>query len=94
MTDVPVFTAGLLAEYLAALPRELPVILSSDSEGNSHSPLAGAEECMYAADSTFSGDAYPTPEDIAEDLGKKNGWTEEDAAPDDAIRAVVLTPTR
>ena len=68
--------------------------LRKDGEGNGHSPLADAWEAMYVAESTWSGETYITPEDLAEQMAGLNpsGWSEEDAAPDDAERVVVLGP--
>jgi hypothetical protein len=91
MPDVS--TVGELADYLATQPRDRRVILRKDGEGNGHSPLAEAWESMYAADSTWSGDTYPTPEDLAEWMAEPGSpWSEEDAAPDDAERVIVLGP--
>jgi hypothetical protein len=87
-------TVGGLIDYLATQPRDRKVVLSSDAEGNGHSPLADAWEAMYAADTTYSGETYPTPEELAEKMAgpNPNGWSEEDAAPDDAERVIVLGP--
>jgi hypothetical protein len=84
-------TVGDLMDFLCAQPRDRKVILRKDSEGNEHSPLAEAWEGMYAA---WSGDTYPLPEELAEWMAGDNtqGWSEEDAAPDDAERVVVLGP--
>lgn len=87
-------TAGELADYLATQPRDRKVILRKDAEGNGHSPLADAWEAMYAAETTWSGETYITPEVLAAELAGPNsrGWTEEDAAPEDAERVIVLGP--
>ncbi len=74
-------TVGELIDWLAGQP--------SDAEGNSCSPLADAGESLYVAESTWAGDIYPTPEDIAGD----DRYTAEDEAPGGAIRVVVLGPT-
>jgi hypothetical protein len=89
-----VTTCGELADYLAAQPRDRKVILRKDAEGNGHSPLAEAWEAMYAAESTWSGETYLTPEDLAEQMARPDnpGYSEEDAAPEDAERVVVLGP--
>jgi hypothetical protein len=88
-----VSTAGELADYLATQPRDRKVILRKDAEGNDHSPLCEAWESMYSADTTWSGYTYPTPEDLAEWMAApRSPWTEEDAAPDDAERVIVLGP--
>jgi hypothetical protein len=87
-------TVGELLDYLATRPRDRKVVLRKDAEGNGHSPLADAWEAMYVAESTWSGEEYITPEDLAEEMAGPNpqGWSEEDAAPDDAERVVVLGP--
>ena len=94
MPDFGKSTGGELLDYLATQPRDRKVILSRDAEGNGFSPLADAGESMYVADSTWSGETYITPEDLAEAMAGPNpgGWAEEDAAPDDAERVVVLGP--
>jgi hypothetical protein len=91
-----VSTAGELADYLAAQPRDRKVILRKDAEGNGHSPLAKAWEGFYEPDSTYSGEVYPTAEDVASWVAAGE-WTEEDAADlyepgDKAERVVVLGP--
>jgi len=87
-------TVGELLDYLATQPRDRKIVLSKDAEGNGYSPLADAAEAMYAAESTWAGETYLTPEDLAEQLARPDnpGWSEEDAAPDDAERVVVLGP--
>lgn len=85
-------TCGELADYLATQPRDRKVILSKDAEGNGFSPLADAGEGMYAAESTWSGSIHPTPEDLAGLILDGSGWSDEDAAPDDAERVVLLGP--
>ena len=85
-------TVGDLMDYLATQPRNRKIVMSKDAEGNGYSPLADASEAMYAADTTWSGEIYITPEDLAFSIANDGGWTEEDAAPDDAERVVVLGP--
>lgn len=87
-------TCGELADYLATQPRDRKVILSKDAEGNGYSPLAAAWEAMYSADSTWSGRIYPAPENLAEWMAGPNpeGWSEDDAAPGDAVRVISLGP--
>ena len=75
-------------QELSHLPDDTPVILQKDAEGNGYSPLADGGEGMYLADSTYSGETYPTPEQIAAD----RAYTEEDEAPEDAIRVIILRP--
>ena len=81
-------TAGVLRERLKDVPDDTPVILQKDAEGNGYSPLAGADEGMYEAESTYGGEAYMTSEQIAADPA----YTEEDEAPEGAARVIVLWP--
>lgn len=80
-------TCGELADYLAVQPRDRKIVLRKDAEGSGHSPLADAWEAMYSADSTWSGETYPTPEDL---VGTEPG--EYNPGPDDAERVIVLGP--
>ena len=88
-------TVGQLREFLATLPADLPIVMSSDAEGNQHSPLATAMEEMYEATSTWSGATYATPEHSAWERAQPDGseWTEEDDAPEGTVRVVSLYPT-
>ena len=79
-------TAGWLHDQLSSQPRDRKIIMARDAEGNGYSPLAGIEEGMYSATSTWSGEIYGTPEDVAAEPGE---WT---PAPDDAERVIVLGP--
>jgi len=87
-------TCGELADYLATQPRDRKIILSKDAEGNGYSPLADAGEAMYTAESTWSGEIHMTPEDLAYWITQPDnpGYGEEDAAPADAERVIVLGP--
>lgn len=85
-------TAGGLSDYLAAQPRDRKVVLRKDAEGNGHSPLAEAWEAMYVADSTWSGETYPTPEDVAEWLATGQADEGDFTVPDDGERVIVLGP--
>jgi hypothetical protein len=69
-----------LIEALTKIDRNAIVIMSSDGEGNSYSPLAGLSKVLYEAESTWSGnivdegdvcrqfcyDTYPDDEDEEE----------------------------
>ena len=91
MPDVS--TVGELLDYLATQPRDRMIVLSSDAEGNSYSPLADAGESMYVAETTWSGYTRLTPEDLAAEMAKPgSGWSDDDAAPEDAERVIVLGP--
>lgn len=71
------------------LPGDTIVILAKDGEGNSFSPLAEAENAMYYAETTWSGEHYLTEADRqAQD--DPDDYSE---APDDAVPAVFLWPT-
>lgn len=81
-----------LAELRAALaalnlPDDTPVILARDAEGNGYSPVAQADDAMYEAESTYSGQLYASPEMRA---AEPDEW---DEAPDSAVRAIFLWPT-
>lgn len=76
-----------LAE-LNHLPDSTLVVLAKDEEGNSFSPLHEAIPGMYLAETTWSGEHYPTEEQrLAED-----DPDEYSPAPDDAVHAVFLWP--
>ena len=79
-------TVRELINYLATQPLDRKVIMAKDAEGNGYSPLAAADEGMYAATSTWSGEIYQVPEVIEAEPGE---WP---AAPDDAERVIVLGP--
>ena len=49
-------TCGELTDYLSTQPRDRPVILQKDAEGNEFSPLFDAAEKTYIATSTWSGE--------------------------------------
>lgn len=71
------------------LPDDTLVILAKDGEGNGFSPAVEAIPAMYLAETTWSGEHYPTEEQrLAQD-----DPDEYSAAPDDAVPAVFLWPT-
>lgn len=82
-------TVAELRDLLATLPGDMSIVLSRDAEGNGHSPLAGGEQSMYLAETTWSGEVYMTPEEIA---SRPDADPEEDAAPDGAVRVLLLWP--
>lgn len=65
------------------------VVMASDSEGNSYSPLAGVSTAKYRAETTWSGEVG-----LAEltDADREQGYSEEDVIEDGEF-AVVLEPT-
>ena len=79
-----------LIKQLQELEPDRIVVMSSDGEGNSFSPLADMEQMAYEANSTYSGDARL--EKLTDEL-RKQGYAEEDVAGPDAVKAVVLFPT-
>jgi hypothetical protein len=82
-------TVGDLRDVLADYPRDMPVVMAKDGEGNGHSPLADVDVAMYVPDSTWSGEVYATPEEIAD---PDSIHTDEDEAPDGAVRVLLLGP--
>jgi hypothetical protein len=78
-----------LIRELKLLDPEMPVILQKDSEGNGYSPLAGTDEnCVYVADSNWSGEIYDTTWTAEEALMDEEEWAEIQKQP----RCVVLFP--
>lgn len=75
-------TVGELIDYLSTQPRDRQVILAKDAEENEHSPLDAANEGLYAATSTWSGDVYYLDSDDPD----------ADEPPEDAVPVVVLGP--
>lgn len=78
-------TVSQLISILAAMPPDYIVIVQSDPEGNSYSPLAGADDnASYDDAERRCGYAVLTIE------LRKKGYTDEDCV--DGIPAVVLYP--
>ena len=67
-----------LIKELMQYPDDALVVMASDGEGNSHSPLAGVDGVVYVPDNDWSGCIYD-----------KN----DAEAGDTAVDAVVLCPT-
>lgn len=61
-------TKDLIAA-LQELDPESIVICQSDAEGNSYSPLAGADKGVYVEDSTWSGAVYNTVKEMKSEHG-------------------------
>jgi 8-oxo-dGTP diphosphatase len=83
---------GDLLKRLAGVDPETLVVLASDREGNSFSPLCEAETTnrSYFAETSFSGEvAYV---ELTEDLATR-GFTDDDVATEAFSPAVVLWPT-
>ena len=79
-----------LLEVLSHLDPERVVILSKDSEGNGHSPLAALtmENCNYSAESTWHGNIGL--EKITDEL-REQGYSEDDVI--EGEKCIVLWPT-
>lgn len=81
-------TVKELKILLDSAPDDMQVVVSSDEEGNYYSPLEACD------DETFS---YITEDNtigirkLTKDL-KREGYSEKDLAPEDAIPCVVLWP--
>lgn len=88
--DAEVTTVGELVDWLLTQPRDWRIVMSKDAEGNGHSPIATAMHAMYVPDTTYSGEIYPTNNQVDEE---DSGYDEEDRAPDDAEPVVLLIPT-
>lgn len=80
-----------LIEILQQHPPDTLLIMQSDSEGNSYSPLAGvSDNSTYVPDSTWSGEIYVT--ELTDDLVER-GFTEDDQTDsDEGVPALVLYP--
>lgn len=89
-------TVGELLDYLATQPRDRKVILEKDAEGNGYSPLASADQGLYVADSTYSGEMHPTAEQVArwvaDGQGNADDWGTWDENEDGTERVIVLGP--
>lgn len=86
---------GELKDLLSQFPDNIPVLLSSDSEGNSYSPLSDGAEHLYDPRSRYYIEqVYMTNAELDEILASDNkyGYSEEDRAPEGSISAVVLWP--
>lgn len=81
-------TVEELIEELKQLDPKRIVVMSSDGEGNNHSPLSDLHLCAYRPDSTYSGEIGP--EKMTPEL-KEQGYTDEDII-DDGQPAVCLYP--
>ena len=78
-----------LIEQLKQVDPDREVVMASDAEGNSHSPLYSLWEGRYRAETTWNGEVGMeslTDEDC------ERGYTDEDVM-DDGVPAVILCPT-
>lgn len=83
-------TVGELADYLVGQPRDRLIVLAKDAEGNGYSPLSAVEEAIYVPDSTWSGEIYLTPEQIAAEDDPDDQF--DGSGEDGAERVVLLGP--
>jgi hypothetical protein len=85
-------TVKELINELKDYPQDALVVMSTDEEGNGHSPLDALNEEVYVADSDGRGQAY-VARNLTPEL-KEQGYTEEDCYDEeDGQDAVVLWPT-
>ncbi len=80
-----------LRDLLDGLPDDMLVVLSKDAEGNGYSPLEEAEQAMYLPESSWAGERYPTPEELAR-LVLVDPEFVENEAPEDSVRVLLLGP--
>lgn len=85
-------TVGQLKAALADLPDDMILLMDTDAEGNDTRVLSRLSDAMFVPESAWSGETYNTPERLDELMAEGGGWSDEDAAPDEAIRVVVLEP--
>jgi hypothetical protein len=55
-------TVKELLEKLKHADPDALVVLQKDAEGNGYSPLEGADEAHYKAETSWAGEVYVTPE--------------------------------
>lgn len=83
-------TVAELMDILGKRPPGQKVLQAKDAEGNDFSPLAAISEGMYDAVTTYSGDVYPTPEEVAD---PNTTYGPDDIAPEEAERVLIMWPT-
>ena len=85
-------TVKELIKELKDYPQDALVVMSTDEEGNGHSPLDALNEEVYVADPDGRGQVY-VARTLTPEL-KEQGYTEEDCYDEeDGQVAVVLWPT-
>jgi hypothetical protein len=80
-----------LIEQLSKLDPDANVVLQKDSEGNGYSPCAGAEEALYVAGSTYSGQVFNLDDDSTDVDMEDDEW--EKIKSNKKNKCVVLWPT-
>lgn len=84
-------TIGDLKELIKDLPDTMQVIMSSDGEGNSFSPLDSHAVGKYTPESTWQGEWWQDP--TGEPGFNPEDWDEEDlTAPEDGVDAICFWP--
>ena len=79
-----------LKDLLSSVDENRVVVMSSDGEGNSYSPLEGyTDEMSYIPDSTWSGETRYTT--FTKELAKE-GYGEEDCANGEGEPCLILYP--
>lgn len=81
---------GELLDFLGNQPRENEVVLSSDSEGNSYSPLQEVNAAYFSIDENEVYDERMIKEEELDDSDESDIFYEK--APSDAKSVVVLYP--
>lgn len=83
-----------LIEFLATRPPEQAVVLASDAEGNSFSPLSEMETAPYSPVTDGTGVTYLSREEVQARIDNGDmGWSEEDYPPPGLDDVTVLWPT-
>jgi hypothetical protein len=85
------YTVGQLKEKLAQFPDDTPIVMSSDAEGNSHSPLSYVGPAHYLAERPWSGDIMDTREDWERDAHEFSERSYEEYI-ENAVPVVLLGP--
>lgn len=84
---------GELIERLSAYPKNTPILLSTDEEGNGFNLLSNVEEHLYDPSEYYTDQIYPTHQQLDELIAvNKYGYTEEDRAPENSVPVLVLWP--
>ena len=82
-----------LKELLVHIPDDYEIILSSDSEGNSFSPLSSCSVQEYVAENTYSGEILEVEEDSIDCLFEEDEEEEIEDEHPNAVSCIVLWPT-
>lgn len=81
-------TVRELIEKLSTVDQDRIVVMASDAEGNSYSPLADLWAGSYLAESTWSGSVGL---ESLTDADRERGYTDEDVV--SGSPAIILSPT-